>query len=187
MNDNQELAHNIKNDLFIIKCLVKKLNINSEIIDKINEIIKHSSLKCTHIIHPEKMNSETINLNLEIEKALERFPDIDFKKCFHEELLFVCNKIHFQDALSNIILNSIQAGASTIILTIINKSLIITDSGSCTYESVKKLNSGNAFTTKEHGSGIGSKSISEFFNKYNCKITYSISAYQSMIVSIIFP
>ena len=187
MIDNLVFAHSVRNDLFIIQGLLKKLNIKNELVDKINEVINSIAFKCTDLIHPEKMNSESVDVNSAIEETLCRFTNIDFKKVFHEELHLACNKINFQDVLSNIILNSIQAGAGSIVLTTINKSLIITDSGSCTEAVVKKLNNGNIFTTKEHGSGIGSKNVREFFHKYNCRINYSISAYQSLIVRIKFP
>lgn len=186
--------HNLKNDLLVLKYLVSKISNEDAIKEKIFSTIELASSRCNDILHPHNDKDQFLILNKEIDEVTAFFPDFKFEKDLAVVLSIVANKRCFQDFIANIIINSKEAGADTVKFEIINKSLIISDDGNCSQEITERINSGEVFTTKQNGSGIGNQSIRNFAEKYNCKVLYSTCSIESsgtkknsLVIKINFP
>jgi hypothetical protein len=85
------------------------------------------------------------------------------------------NKIKFDDFISNICRNAVEAGANQLRIEIRDSSIMIYDNGKCSREIVDKLREGLVFSTKPGGMGIGTQSIRSFCIDNNFTINYYLS------------
>ncbi|MDO9183401.1 MAG: hypothetical protein Q7U04_13385 [Bacteriovorax sp.] len=169
----ETFIHDLRNDLQIIKLLLRKISDQNETVDKINNVIETIASKCQNILDPESSKDVLINVNQAIVEIINRYPDLNFEKDFEDHIDLVGNKNKFEEVIANIIDNSKEAGASTIKFETKYKSLIIRDNGICEQNVVDKLNNSNIFTTKINGSGKGSQLIRAYCEKQGCRILYS--------------
>ncbi len=174
MIKNQEFIHNLNNDLFMLKALIKRLNLQSEHTVKMTEIIQNITEKCSKFLNPELSKDSTINLIHTIDEVVSRFPELKFEKTYSEDLNFKTNKIEFMDSICNIIKNSYEAGANIIKIEMKYNMIIFCDDGICDSETVDKLNAHVNFSTKALGSGIGSRSLRMYCERNHCRILYSL-------------
>jgi hypothetical protein len=174
MISNQEFIHNLNNDLFILRTLLKRLNIQNDNTAKMTEILHAITEKCSKFLNPELSSDSSVDLIQTIDEVIGRFPDLIFEKNYSENLKFKTNKVEFIDAICNIIKNSFEAGASIVRIEIKYNMIIFCDDGECTSDIVDKLNANVNFTTKSSGCGIGSRSLRMFCERNNCRLFYSI-------------
>ena len=174
MSVDKAFIHDLRNDLFIIKALLMRLNISNTTVDDIYKVIESISNKCVDVLNPEKNKNCLININQSIAEIMNFFPAIQFDIEYHEDVVINVNKAKFHDVLINIFKNSEEAGAKIIEVKIKYNSLIIRDDGNCFKDTAQKLNDGNIFTTKSLGNGIGAQSIRSFCDLFHCKLLYSV-------------
>lgn len=186
------LIHNIKNQLFLISLLLRKIKNDKEITDKINNIL--NSINNDYLQMQDHEIDCLVNINQAIDDLISIYPDVVFEKDFHDNLDFIGNKSEFRDVLINIIKNSQEAGAQTVKFEIKANALIISDNGKCTKVVIDKLNEENVFTTKKNGTGVGSQIVRQFCQKQGCVFKYSASICidsdkksTSMIIEVVFP
>ena len=165
--------HDLRNDLLIMKFLVKKLDIENETTNKLNSMLDSVSNKCQMVLAPLNLHNGPLDIVQTIQEIVTCFPNIQFDFNFEEKIHFIANKIEFEDVLKNIIQNSIEAGGNSIKFETKFNSLIIRDDGTCSSGVVDNLNNAVIFTTKDTGHGIGTQGVKQFCDKHECRLLYS--------------
>jgi hypothetical protein len=160
--------HDLKNDLQLMKFLVRTIKDNSKIVDKLNTIIGDIASKCCEA---SGIPTET-DVNKTIDKTVSTCPSILFQKVYPEKLVLKCNASRLQDALKNIVKNYKEAGSTILRIETRFNSIIIRGNSECSSETVDKLNAGIMFSTKGESRGIGSKSIAKFCEDSNIILQY---------------
>ena len=175
MSSNAIFFHELKNEIYILKLLVAKLDLQNEFIDRINSVINTINEKIMIAFTKENEQKELINVNNLIYELKSDYPNLHFNKELLESISFMGQKTGFENSLTSIIKNSYESGATLISFEIKFNSLTIRDNGNCTIETVEKLNSKTKFTTKKNGSGYGSLGLHKFCENNGCSLVYFLS------------
>ena len=169
----QIFMHELGNDVLSLETLIKKLDPRQEIVKKILDMVFKIKTKCRE--NSETKNRTNLDLAFEIKKSSARFENLNVSFMISSRPMLFTNKIKFDDFISNICRNAIEAGADQLRIEIRDTSIIFYDSGKCNREVVEKLRSGIVFSTKLGGKGIGSQSIRTFCIDHNITISYYLS------------
>ena len=173
MKLSKVFIHDLRNDLLIMKYLVKKMNIENESTAKLNKVIDSVADKCQMALAPVYLHNGFIDINQIVKEATTYYSDILFNFAFDEKLELIASKTEFCDVIKNIIKNSIESGASVVNFETKFNTLTIRDDGNCTSEVVDNLNDSVIFSTKDLGYGIGTQSVKQFCTLYGLRILYS--------------
>ena len=174
MNAKKIFVHDLKNDLNIIKYLVLKSGLENTTTESIHKIIGSIANKSAIFLEEKEIKNELISIGQTLDEVLNRFPQIAFERNYLSELYLCINKTIFQDAVTNLIINAIEAGADKVNVVVNIDSIVFYDNGNCTDEITAQLNESIFFTTKPHGNGLGSQSVKKFCEMHNFKIHYEI-------------
>jgi len=112
MNEEKIFIHNLRNDLNLIKYLVLKSGVKNDQTKAIHEIIGSIAKKCSIFLDTISINNDPTNIGQSIDEILNRFPQIIFERHYLNELRPTINKAIFQDVVTNLIINAIEAGAT---------------------------------------------------------------------------
>lgn len=175
MSSNAIFFHELKNEIYILKLLVEKLDLQSETIDRITAVINKINERIVIAFTKENEGKKLINVNNFIFDLKSDYNNIQFNKDLLESISFMGQKTQFESCITSIIKNSYESGATLISFEIKFNSLTIRDNGNCTIETVEKLNSKTKFTTKEDGSGYGSLGLQKFCENNGCVLVYFLS------------
>ena len=169
MVDERSLAAEIRRELDEIK---KKLDegLESNDMEILEEKVKSSSgileelsSFCGEILGPDKKMQMSVNIYLKDVIALwkKKFWSVDIVGTSEGSLEITCSKIMFKRAIENLILNSMEAGASKILINVTPDSITLKDNGEgispADSKEIKERGS-----TKEKGRGYGLKIVRDF-------------------------
>ena len=163
--------HDLKNEIQILKSLIKNLPSENEVTIKISNLVNKLSDRITSVFSKKEVKT-LINVNDIILGLSSEYSSLLLKKELLERVSFIANKTQFIDVLNNIIKNSYEAGADLVRIEVKFNSLTIRDNGKCSFETIEKLNSKIAFTTKAYAAGLGSQEVRKFCEKNNCTFVY---------------
>lgn len=179
---HKELIHDLKSPLSVLKysqddkemVLLATTRINELLTTNENKLNDHVSLK-SHVnsIIQEKKTLNQINYIYKIQDDIK---------------IYKYDTMKIKRILSNIIDNAIEASRHNEISVEITKKdenieFLIKNNSKIAYEILNKLNSGESFTTKSYGSGIGASSSFSIIKQLKGSIKY----YQNGEVSIKIP
>lgn len=165
--------YELTNDVLSLENLVLKLDPKNAIVKKISEMLHKIKAKCKETV--ESKIKTNLDVTLELSKTVGRFENLKASYMISHKPIILMNKIKFDDFISNICRNAIEAGADQLRIEIRDSSLMIYDNGKCSREIVDKLREGVVFSTKPGGRGIGTQSIRSFCIDNNFIINYYLS------------
>lgn len=177
MSTEALFLHDLKNEIFILKLLVKKLNLTGETIDKINNTINKMNDRVIFAFSSKKEEKTKIEVSDMILNMTPDIPNLTYSKDLSETISVMLNRPQFEDVITNIIKNAHEADSTNIKFETKYNSLTIMDNGNCDISIVEKLNSNVKFTSKENGSGLGTQGVREFCKKNSCELVYFLSRY----------
>ena len=175
MSTEALIMHDLRNDLCILKMLLRKIGDKDKIVHKITDIVNAMGEKLSFDYKRDSVIKTLVNVNDSINSVMLCYPDVSFENTLTEPLKLMANGSQLNDALVNIIKNSVEAGADKIKFEFRFNSLIIKDNGTCNHRVVDKLNNHNIFTTKATGSGLGTQGVRKFFESAGCRVLYFLS------------
>lgn len=175
MSTDALLLHDLGNELSILSMLIKKLGVKNETMDKISNVITSMSEKISRGYKKNETPKTMVNINDYVSNLALCYPNVKFENNIKEPLKMMANGSQLNDALINVIKNSVEAGADTIKFEIRFNSLIIKDNGVCSRGVVERLNNNNIFTTKSDGAGLGTQGIRKFFEGIGCNVLYFLA------------
>ena len=168
MNDfrTKSTIHEIKNqisvcDLYleVIRRTLEKQGIKDETLQRAIHNIKNSlelitnSTKDLRDLQLAEINlAEIINSTFEI---CHTYGNTELKNNVPQNHTIVADKVKFTSALTNIIKNAIEAGATEITISTENNVISIQNNGAPIPATLQEKIFTDGFTTKENGSGIG--------------------------------
>lgn len=171
MVDEKSLAAEIRRELDAIKkdldegLEANDLAVLEEKVKSSTCILEELSNFCGEVIGPDKKMQMSVNIYLKDVISLwkKKFWSIDIVGTSEASLEITCSKMMFKRAIENLILNSMEAGASKVNINVTAQGIIITDNGSgISAEDSKEIKQRG--TTKENGRGYGLKIVREFLN-----------------------
>jgi len=168
MNDfrTKSTIHEIKNqisvcDLYleVIRRTLEKQGIKDETLQRAIHNIKNSlelitnSTKDLRDLQLAEINlAEIINSTFEI---CHTYGNTELKNNVPQNHTIVADKVKFTSALTNIIKNAIEAGATEITISTENNVISIQNNGAPIPATLQEKIFTDGFTTKENGSGLG--------------------------------
>ncbi len=205
----KQVAHEIKNPLTPMKLSIQQLitayNDKSDKFDKfftkvttmlLNQIetLKNIATEFSNFARMPRLKLETVNCKQIIAQALNLFTDEEVAVKFETDLaecVVNADAEQFRRTLVNLIRNSKQAGATQIVLTLLedNKNYIlkIADNGKgIKKEYLDKIFEPN-FTTKQEGMGLGLSMAKRYFNSTGGKIEIESTNTNGTIIKITLP
>lgn len=130
-----------------------------------SEILEELSLYCKEIVSPDRVVSMSVNLFLKdcISTWKKKFWSVEIIGKSEGSLEIECSKLRLKKAFENLILNSMEAGASEIIVTVTKNGISFQDDGNgiSPMDSERIRAEG---TTKGKGRGLGLKMIKGFLS-----------------------
>lgn len=173
-DDNKILASEVVKDIDSIKKSLDdglEISVLDELVKKVKtsiEILDELSSYCKEITGPDRILNMSLNIFLKesISVWKKKFWSIDLIGASEGTLEIECSKIGLKRAIENLILNSMEAGASEVILNVKKDCIEISDDGpGITAEAATEIKERG--TTKEPGRGFGLKMVKAFFSSMN--------------------
>lgn len=136
--------------------LEEKVKTSAEILDEL-------SLYCKEVVGPDRVISMSLNVFLKecISTWKKKFWSIEIVGKSEGSLEIECSKVRLKKAFENLILNSMEAGASEVIIEVNSNGVSFIDNGSgiTPEDSAQIKDSGS---TKGRGRGMGLKMVKSF-------------------------
>ncbi|MCR9203877.1 MAG: ATP-binding protein, partial [Halobacteriovoraceae bacterium] len=150
-----------------------------------SEILDELSLYCKEVIGPDRVINMSLNVFLKecISTWKKKFWSIEIIGKSEGTLEVECSKIKLKKALENLILNSMEAGASEVIIEVNKEGLSFIDDGSgiTPEDSAEIKNSG---TTKGRGRGTGLKMVKGFLKSIDWSLELKNNPEEGLTVNL---
>ncbi len=162
MVDEKSLAAEIRKELNSIKRDLDeglKANDPAKLEEKVknsSDILQELSHFCGEVVGPDKKMQMSVNVYLKdiISIWKKKFWSIDIVGTSEGSLEITCSKLMFKRAMENLILNSMEAGASEVVIKVTSEGIIFKDDGDgISPEDAAEIKERG--TTKEKGRGYG--------------------------------
>lgn len=158
--------------------LEEKVKTSSEILDEL-------SLYCKEVVGPDRVINMSLNVFLKecISTWKKKFWSIEIIGKSEGTLEVECSKIKLKKALENLILNSMEAGASEVTIEVNKEGLSFVDDGSgiSPEDSAEIKESG---TTKGRGRGTGLKMVKGFLKTINWNLELKNNPDEGLTVNL---